>query len=388
MKRKRLETTPESPNPVPIGFRDEVLRHLERVGWSQADLCRHTGIFKSQMSAWIGTPKRRIGRDDVGRIAWAIAGAYDGVLSDQSREPVDELLGRGSIDKLISRLLRAAGYSPLAEYRNHIWESHFARPQSLDLIEREKLDRERPVRVGWLPWPPLTTKTFDGPIESIVRRTCAYLGRQGVLFVHAEVPDLINMLTARQIDFIAPLWIQVPWRQAADVKPSNPLPKRAVGFGCLVNQISVAEIEMVLNADECPQPRLEILTTTSGSASTHHKLLFPSTQFTTRQVNGVEEAVQFLIHEPHNKQTEAVRCYVADTVVCNHQYQLNEGKIVILDKALYVKSEGGFADRFPIGFAVHPDEPELLDAINRCVDILHLNSFLDIILSGSGLDLA
>ncbi len=370
-----------TPPPTPRDFSALVNELLNSVGWTQADLAYATGLGKNQISEWIGTSKRRVNRDDVCKIAWAIAGALDGVLvkSHQKTERIESCFSPedknatssiGGLEILLGELLRSAGYSPFTD-SDYIWTQKFAHPSSLDLESRLEADRVRPIKVGHLSWGPFTSKQlknesptilkpeFDGPLEKIIRRVCGYLGRHGVEFHSLPAYELMGKLELRELDMIAPSWLQIPWR-LYDVEFSDPIPGITIGLGCLFHT----------STGEVIPKNLEILVTRGGTASLQAQALLPN--YRLREVDYMTQAIDLLVSDPQDQP----RCYIADEVICKSHVAMNS---VLSYRPLSSLTGDLFNDRYPIGFAIHKNEPELLTAINRCISLMHSNGFFSFV---------
>src|SRR5262245_17689696 len=83
---------PERLARVPSDFVDKIREHLRVLNWTQQQLADAAGVSRAIVSGWIGKKDRSIGRDDVCRLAWAVAGGLDEAILESPKP--DRTLGK------------------------------------------------------------------------------------------------------------------------------------------------------------------------------------------------------------------------------------------------------------------------------------------------------
>jgi len=277
--------------------------------------------------------------------------------------------GRDNLDKLASKLLQLAGFSPFSPFENLVGKAGLQRcPRRLRTYGADNRQSGRLALLATL-----YNGKKDGPIDRITRRACTYLGHHQVEYVTASVADLPGLLQARDIDFIAPFWIQTPWRMS-EVRLSRPVPGIAIGIGVVVHKQFAAVLDRIITHNTESLSDVEIVTTRGESSTRFLSLLLGETIADVTKVAGLDEAIDLVRKQPQNPQTEKTRIFIGDEVTVNffqHKYSHD-----LIARGSDEFDPEGFSDRFPIGFAVHWDEPLLAEALNRCIATMNRNGFL------------
>lgn len=240
-----METTPGGKGKRLGGFPERLAWHLHRCGMLQQDLARSSGIPEPIISEWINNKDRRVGQEQIGRLAFALAARYaeiraakepgaavdlsKGVQRSRHSKRVDSRSGarfevgpsyRGPEDlvALVEDLLASAG--------------HQLRDGNRDLVWRRMAGSPEPhvLRVGWYEKYPLIYthgQGMRGIAKSVTERVCSLLAAR-IDWVRLDLSEITERLLTGDIDMVCCEYVGVE-SIGFQVWLSDPLPMLRVG---------------------------------------------------------------------------------------------------------------------------------------------------------------
>lgn len=388
----------------------EVVEQLHQsLGWSQRQLSAWSGIAQPQLSRWLSGKDYALGRDEIARLAWALAGALDRILpfeldmdalkknlaswwaAAQQREPqqvaadlAEKLYqgfyprlpssrsGRSKLDFLLHLLLTLSGYSCGSRFEDIIWREKF---------EQRDRDPNARLTIGWFPWEPLTGGTKESGFTGFAREVCDAVCR---LIGHGDwephrinFQSTANVLCTREVDLIAPLLLRIPWRYAK-YGLSDPIPGISVGV-CAV--CPSEHSEKVCNGEDLNEDAIELVLPPGEVGSSLAAAAYSRAERATEKLyEGLESSSLELTGHAQDllervKQEPLGKGGRVRVVVTNRPTgawavtKLEQGKWKLIRPRRLEYFE------FPVSFGLHLDEPQLRSVVNLAIDVLQKSGF-------------
>ena len=347
--------------------------------WSHADLAYWSGIAQPQLSQWLRGGIARLGPDELARISWSIAGGLDGVLLSRSqgrqskdaedipnidplsrpaasKSPLYRRPACSRLDLIQSVLLRLAGYSGATEYRDMIWRSCF------------QSGAPRPLRIGYFPWPPLLNAENEGVVRDITASVCALFELKDTKYRKVEFYRCEDAIRSHYIDIVSPLMMIIPGRLPW-LEFSDPIPHIWVRLCGVIAQGQKVELRnngkfKTLIPDntkvEVEAPPREAVTLAVRNTPL---IRVKAAEYSKDDANEFGGHSAYLLKGLRSKPKSddgRVRVVLTNSVsaeqACSGDTGLMRVEIAEISSL-----------RFPLGFALSPEEPRLRRAINRAI---------------------
>ena len=345
---------------------------LKGLRWSERALAYWAGIPQGQFNAWLKGTRPPLGAEEIARLAWAIAGALDGVLSmtlgDERRTaaPGDECHGQRSTPREPRRrgnLYARPGCGRVDVIHRFLAEGTTG-PE--DGVWRSCFDtRTRPLRIGWCNWPPLLEKRPDGEPSGFARdllnSVCGWLGATDVEWIEKPFSTLTDHLQGRSVDILGVPLLRDP-RRTSDYRLTTPIPRLWVGIKAVMRD------DCATTKDLGPES-VRLLVVEAEAAASVAKVAYPDWQADAKAVDRILAAdrgrsghgAALLAALPDLPRAEGQHDVVLTTTV--NVKQSNMEKLSIVDDEKLKRY------RFQLAFAVHMKEPRLLEALNAGLDV-------------------
>jgi len=369
---------------------------LQNLGCQQKQLAEMAQVNPSQLSSWLRPPqaevdernasgkervKREIGPNEVCRIAWALARLIDG----EERGP-----GVGHLDVILNSLLSLAGYSSQFSLQDVVWREKIAEstrsgPEgSEDTPENTpaKARSARALRVGWFEWLPYMKMSAQGFSRELAEGLCSVFFQGKTEFLHVPLTEMSRALQLREIDIAAPIMTRVP-RRLSWLRFSNKIPGMSCGFDAVFAKKRAADILL-------PGALEEITTRQETLCSRHLNLdrMRPivaqgeSSEMVLKLVTDIKpdpieprgptgHALDLI--EGLLERSEKGRAELLFTLDSNCKSALDRvpGELQTLSQLLGNENQDFLGSaRLDFAFGVHPEEPQLLLAINESIQLL------------------
>lgn len=362
MKKRKSESAPQRASGpiIPERFVEQIREHRDRLDWTQATLSEESGISQSQLSGWLKSQTRTVGRDQVCRLAFAFAKGYE--ASKEVRYGIDQL------DVLLNSLLSSAGFSALE-----------GRPK--DIVWTRLQSEPRKLRVGWTNYPPFCSSAgsrggseeLSGIAVDITRRLAELTGLQ-IDWVNCQWGEIQPALNSGIVDVICPILMVLPTRMLEQVLFSDKIPIFSLAVNGVALKEHIAKIRAIAKA-----PFLESTTAVAANAIrgevgvTLRRIVLPISSL-GRVYETVEEAIWDLSEEPIDPITGDVKCLIADHTIC---IEILRQKKDLFD-LVYPRSDTSPV-KLPIAFGTHVGEESLSRLINTCLQLMHQSEYFDIL---------
>jgi catechol 2,3-dioxygenase-like lactoylglutathione lyase family enzyme len=225
------------------------------------------------------------------------------------------------------------------------------------------------LRIGWTPSAPLASEFPDQKIALDIAASCARFIGVGAAFRSiqsigggADWDQLVAQLVSRKIDVIAPILVRSPHNAKQGIVFSNSiglmLPHRLVGRADVVGWKFPESLEGEHRISEHQLLQVELINIGAGVSST----IFGRNQQNlvhSRLVSDEETALKIISEGAEGK--DRVPLFVTDAPTA-HRIASAHSDLAIL------KPPFEYDVSFPLSFAVHADEPQLLSEINMAID--------------------
>jgi ABC-type amino acid transport substrate-binding protein len=339
----------------------------EQVGWSDRELAKWSGIPQPQLSRWLRGRQYVLGEDELARIAWAFAGRLDN-LGPFTRSPTSasgqqQKVGRSKLDFLLNLLLALDGYSSGVRLENAVWRASF-----------EPEEGRAALRIGWFPWEPLARdrKEFQGFARDITDYVCKLLGHPTWSPVQLNFRTVEHALRARLIDFTAPLLMTFPGRYTS-YRFSDAIPLVDVGLCAVVAREHLERITIDGTHRDLREDQIELVLPPGEVAESMADLVFGATLRAPSTLYEDLDAPESLGHG----------YTLIQKIKAEPLGPTGRARVVVTSRptAYWAKKEFGqyfeileppelLSFRFRVAFAVHPDEPRLLLALDQAIRVL------------------
>ena len=349
--------------------------------WTHADLAYWSGIAQPQLSKWLRGHIARLGPGELARISWAITGGLDGVLLSRSQgqqnkdeegisyidplarpkasePPIYRRPACSQLDIILNVLLRLAGYSGVAEYRDMVWRSCF------------QAGHPRQLHIGHFPWPPLLNESNEGVVGEITKSVCGLLGP--VVPSYSPVPfyRCEEAIRSHYIDILAPLMMIIPGRLPW-LEFSDPIPYLQVGLcGVLAQRykgdVTIKEENVLVpdrNSVQLVAPPREAVTLAVRNTSLTSEAAEYSDEEDAGAYGGHSAYLLEGLRSKPKSDDGRVRVVLTNSVSAEQACDRNTG-------LMRVEIEEIRSLEFPLGFALSPEEPRLRRAINRAIEAM------------------
>lgn len=372
-------------------FAKAVRSHLSKLNWRYEDLAYNAALSESQVSAWIGRADRIVGKEDVARIAWAIAGGLDKALTAKgaiynqiSKNRLGERNddhGRGRTHVIMAELLRAAGYRGIeGQAENLTWEELTGLSTSAPTEDPAEQRKDSPsgepmLRFGFTSSELI--RLVDGEASGLVAEICHHLARYiGVKedFEACHWTEVGRKLFDRRIDVVAPMVIHYP-RHMFDMRFTRSLPGLRCGLNCLINKSIVNEISKTgrepKSIADIDFAKLTIKYTQGNIGSLAVKLFVPPGQrHWAEEVKGDETPEwNSVIEKPRDVANQRYYCYLTGQLICHQAISKYDNTSTLLP----LKNS---PSPFPYSFGVSHTEPRLHNIIDKTIEFMYENEDL------------
>jgi transcriptional regulator with XRE-family HTH domain len=340
----------------PLEFSQQLREYLKELDWPQSKLAQRAGISDAQLSRWVASRDRSLGRHHVCRLAAALA---SGFLEKPKCEVRVEFF-----DKVLNDLLFAAGYSAITgRVQDRIWP-------------RLTGESPRPLRVGWIEYPPfcespggMSTTVQDEPVglAADITKLLADLAGLQVRFIVCEWKTIIHDLYTERIDLICPFLIKLPLRAVAF---SAEIPGLSLGLNGLYPQKIAAEVRAAIALEEPAREWSIVVDAIAGDVGQSlRRIVLPGAKEGEAH-DSLEAAARKLLDEPLEG-GRRYRCLVADQAICVHLQNEHLGSFVLIKDDL-----ANPPVKLPIAFAAHPEERQLISLVDQCIELMTRNDFI------------
>src|SRR5579871_838563 len=273
---------PPQDRPTPE-FAKELAKYLEELGWPQSKLAQKTKISDAQLSRWLKSRDRALGRNHVCRL---VAGLASGFL-----ETPDCEWHAGFLDKVLNDLLLAAGYASIyGRIQDRVWAELTAPGGG-------------PLKVGWIEYPPFTESPGVsgsasaepvGLAAEITIRLVELTGLQAS-FVPCHWESIIDDLRTERIHLISPFLIKLPTRAVAF---SSTIPRLYLGLNGVYNANVEQPAREALKASDQTRSKSLIAHAITGEVGESLRSMIVRGAARGDPFKSLEEAAVTLISDP------------------------------------------------------------------------------------------
>jgi hypothetical protein len=356
---------------------------LKATAWDErklrSELARHAGVSGPQLSHWL-SGRRGIGPDAISKLSWALVAGMDGIVlpSDASQGitaggPKVGSEARSRFDVVVNALMLLGGYSSGVRSQNLIWQSKFT-------AVAEKQQRgvpasssgHRRLTVGRIEWPQEATLggRLDDFIMEITKRVCVLIGHPDYRVETLKFGTASTSIRERRIDLLSPFLLAYPWRQT-QYRFSNGLPGLLMGLDCVAPSGSQNLIESEPDITLDPQ-RTHIRTIQGEVADRVAQRVFPGVA--PDPFPSMQDALQTVSEWSDPSGSEVIQVLFTNALLCAEAVMGNDALTTVGQQLL---GHRRFVDfQLPLAFAVHPDEPALMGAVNSAIEIMWETEFL------------
>ncbi len=322
-------------------FAQVVEQYIQQAKWTNQELMNAIKVGETQFYRWKrseSTPRKAI----VNRIAVALA---DRINHIEKQEPHDLFPGSDQIDGILNELLQAAGYSAsvTGKGKDSNWDK-IAKNKAWTLGYTKTPISDIPDKAGAKP-------------RGIAIEYAEKIGR--MLGLHTEWKYLSwdkmsSAIREREIDAIAPLMIVLPGR-FFDYRFSEP---------CSMERLSLSAIisasKSVNYFEELPINEVELIYVKGEIGEWGVDVLDKIDQAIACQDN--QEAITKLISS-----SQKIGVFLSDNITCQ---QIAAQKQLHQIKFQQIKNIKTY-----LAFAFHPDEPQLITAVNSAIKLIEQFAF-------------
>jgi hypothetical protein len=346
-------------------FGREIEDHLSALGWSHAKLCQEAEISKAQLSGWLHTHDRSVGRNHILRLAVAIARGYDELRRTKA---VHGEWGVDTLDALINRLFWLAGYTALTGWPQDLAWTRLSEPG------------ER-LTVGWIRYPPFcysasrSRTTGEDLVAGIaIEITTRVADLLGIELKWRELTweDVFGKLRLHEVDIICPILMLLPARMLKSVSFSTPIPGAHLAVNGIVHSEYADEVrEIIGSSNNVPSGRGIVAHAIGGEVGQSLRRIFAPSAMLGSVFVTEDEAWKELVAKPIDEATQRVRCLVADHTICVEMRNRSEGRLTPIFAPENVDI------KLPLAFGLNVHEPKLTEMINTCVKLMEDSGYFE-----------
>jgi transcriptional regulator with XRE-family HTH domain len=365
-KKPHTEAAAHIADRPPVEFAQELGKYLQELEWSQSKLAQRANISDAQLSRWLTSRDRALGRNHVCRLSAALA---SGFLEKTGCEWRVEFL-----DTVLNDLLLAAGYAAVVgRVQDRVWAR---------LTSKEG----GPLRVGWIEYPPfsespgLSRSATQDPVGLAAEITGLLADLTGlqVAFVQCEWRSIIEDLRKGRIDLISPFLIKLPTRM---VSFSTEIPNLFLGLNGIFHASLQESTKTVLSTPAGARSKSIVAHAISGEVGESLGRIVLPGAFRGEPYSSPDEAAERIMREPTDS-SKRIRCLVADQAICVYLQKKYAQSFLLLNDDLRTPPV-----KLPIAFAAHPEEPQLISLVDQCIQLMTINNFIEPLISEAKADL-
>ena len=372
-----LSVTPNPhTRPAPSPLRDAIRILMKAANWTQADLARATGVNKTLVTRWLAyepgaAAASPISRTHLARIAWAISGKLDDLnfqpAKSASRSSEENLYeARDALPFILSVLFSLSGHRVFPTLRDLVWQRHFAGHTGLTQSTR--------LQIGIFDWAPAKQCGFTDFAKEVSLLVCRTLGQPEVEFVErATLSELTNGLRERTLDLIAPFLMEYParltWHRFSDRLDGIRMHIEGLVLSDSFEQLRAARSSESLSGLDAEHCRVRV--SPDEIASSVAAILFPKEAIVELDADSDPYArLEMLANGiAPSAVTEIV---LTNNVTCAFAEVNFPGRFCRLSDLLEERRGGDLLkpQKLGVAFALHPDEPRLLRAVNQALKLM------------------
>jgi transcriptional regulator with XRE-family HTH domain len=342
---------------------------IRRLGSTQKQLADLAQIHESQLSSWLRDISERserkefreAGPNEVCRLSWALTALIDG---NEWRGPA-----RGNLDVILNSLLSLAGYSSQFSLQDVIWRNK--------IVDSDK--EPKALRIGWFEWPPFIDIGPTGFGKEVAQQVCSFFHRGPVEFIKVPMHWMSEYLREHEIDITAPTMMRFP-RRLAWLRYSHEIPGISVGFDAIFQTrrknmiLAPGALEAIragerfhgkhLNLDQ-----IEPIVAAGESTELVAKFGFDVDALPIQPEGPTGHAYDLIEeHVLSRKDKERGRILFTNEVTCETARTRLPDELTRLSEI--VGNTVLDQMQLPFAFGVHPEERQLLVAINDSIKVL------------------